>query len=120
MLVEAIGLAALIGGQPQVATGHNTGVWVGSVQLCRDAVVSAEWKRSPSPLVTLYLTNAAVAPLQRQSERLVGKQVTVTINGRTFYQPYVLAPLSSSSFQLPATMDEASQILSLITETTCS
>jgi preprotein translocase subunit SecD len=121
MHIAIVSAAALsLAGQASLPRSSEAGVQIASVQLCRDAVVRADWENSnEGPTLRLQFSKTAADAIQRRSRELVGKTLRVTLNGQLLREIYVIEPLTASSVQLPLKMNEAGELLSAISRTSC-
>ena len=121
MQIAIISAAALsFAAQAPLPESSEVGVQIASVQLCRDAVVSAGWENTNrGPILRLNLSKTASQAIQRRTQTLVGKPMPVTLNGHQLLELHVIEPLTASTVQLPLQMQEAGEVLSAVSKTSC-
>lgn len=120
MHLVALSAALILQSTPLQSAPRSKGLYLGPVQLCRDALVSAAWQHEGEPKIALQMPAKASEPLQRFTKANVGSAMRVTLNGRLLQSVVVPEPLTSSTVRVSATIEQAAEILASVSKTTCN
>lgn len=78
------------------------GLYVGSIRVCRDTVAQVKQVTDPGgyPALQILFTPAAAARLRSETAGLVGRQMSIRIDGRTIMAPNVLEEISGGTVHI--------------------
>jgi hypothetical protein len=85
-------------GAPRVR--GETGLWIGSIRVCRARVEKAELVDAYGGALILRLTAPYRLPLLEQTSASLDKQMSVRIDGRTVMAPFINAPIARGELLL--------------------
>ncbi len=93
---------------------------IGSVSLCREAILGAEAVEAPRHAVSVRLTKATQRALHKETSALVGKPITLSLGEKVLSQITILQPVDTSVVSLPAhSSEEAKSIAKAARHASC-
>lgn len=96
-----------------------TSLSLGSIELCREAIASAEAMQVPPYSLSVILTEASRARLARESSDLVGQTLSVRLGDKILHEVTVLEPLTAAVITLPAQSAEEALAMRQATKKRC-
>jgi hypothetical protein len=117
----AVVLVGGVGEQSASSEPATDGPWLtlGTVVLCREAILSADVVEVPSPALAITITEEARQAVERETATLVGEPIQVVLGDVPLYETTVLEPIMGANHLLAARSEDEALSMEAATQTPC-